>query len=72
MSFPLKQYSKYADFSLSHGLISQQVKDQMDATYKQCDALLRSYESFLFCFFSCLTLAPPVATRVRGQCATVC
>ncbi len=56
MSFPLKQYSKYADFSLSHALISQQVKDQMDAVYVQCNALLRAYAAFslclLFFFFS--------------------
>ena len=42
MSFPLKQYSTYADFSLSHALISRQVKDQMDATYVLCEKLLRT------------------------------
>jgi serine carboxypeptidase-like clade 4 len=43
MTFPLKQYSKYADFSLAHGLISQQVKDQLDQIYTQCAQQLKTY-----------------------------
>lgn len=41
MSMPLKQYGEYAPFSLSHGLISAQVKSQLDATYAQCKSLLQ-------------------------------
>lgn len=40
MTFPRLQYGKYADFSVAHGLISFDVKQQLDATYKQCEKLL--------------------------------
>ncbi len=42
MTFPLKQYSKYADFSLAHALISQQTKDQLDQIYSQCEQQLKT------------------------------
>jgi carboxypeptidase C (cathepsin A) len=42
MSQPLIQYGEYADFSLSHGLISAAVKEQVDALYAQCKQGLQS------------------------------
>jgi hypothetical protein len=42
MTFPRTQYSQYAEFSLSHGLISQTVKDEIDLIYAQCEQLLDS------------------------------
>lgn len=42
MSSPKIQYNHYADYSLSHGLISLSVKEQVDAQYKLCVAALNS------------------------------
>lgn len=42
MTFPRTQYSEYADFSLSHGIISMAVKEEVDMIYSQCEQLLQS------------------------------
>ncbi len=40
MTFPKKQYAEYASFSFSHGLISREVKAQLESVYTQCKAQL--------------------------------